>query len=272
MKVQTGLIAAVAGALAVLAAARPAVAENLKIGGTGAVTEVLRLLAPAFEAATGISLNVVPAMGTTSANSAVADGKLGLAIAGRELRDKEKASGLQVLGVLRTPFGFVTSRPGPDGLKKAEIVPLYQAANPAWPDGMPVLIALRPVDETDNDVLAAFFPGIANALAHLRKRKDLSVAATDQDNADMAETMKGSLVAATLTQIKAERRNLRFVAIDHVAPSLAAYLDGSYPYGKLLYVVAPAAPSAAARAFVQFLASPEIRPQLDELALAVGAR
>lgn len=63
-----------------------------------------------------------------------------------------------------------------------------------------------------------------------------------------------------------------FVAIDRVEPSLKAYRHRSYPYGKLLYVVAPAAPSAAARAFVGFLASPETRPQLDELALAVGAR
>lgn len=272
MKVHTGLIAAVLGALAVVAAARPALADSLRMGGTGAVTEALRLLAPAFEAETGIKLSVVPGLGTTGANNAVIDGKLDLAIAGRGLRDKEKTSGLQVLGVLRTPIGFATSRPGPDNLEKAGIVPLYQAVNPTWPDGMPVLITLRPADETDNDVLAALFPGLAKALAHLRKRHDLSVAATDQDNADMAEATKGSLIAATVAQVAAEKRKLRFVAIDGVAPSLQAYLDGSYPYGKLLYVVAPATPSAEAKAFVQFLASPAARPHLDELALAVGAR
>jgi phosphate transport system substrate-binding protein len=272
MKVHTGLIAAVLGALAIVAAARPALADSLRISGTGLVTEALRALAPGFAAKTGISLDIVADLGTTGASNAILDGKLDLAIGGRDLRDKEKAQGLQVLMVLRTPFGFVTSRPGPDNLDKQDILRLFQAANPTWPDGMPVLIALRPAGEIDNQILATLFPGMGDVLAQLRRRRDLSIAATNHDNADLAEKTKGSLVAATLTQIKAERRNLRFVAIDHVEPSLVAYLDGSYPYGKLLYVVVPAAPSAKARHFVQFLASPETRPQLDELALAVGVR
>lgn len=266
MKVHTGLIAAVFGVLAVLAAARPALADSLRISGTGLVTGALRALALGFAAKT------VADLGTTGANNAILDGKLDLAIGGRDLRDKEKAQGHQVLMVLRTPFGFVTSRPGPDNLDKQDVVRLFQAANPTWPDGMPVLLALRPAEEIDNQILATLFPGMGEVLAQLRRRRDLSIAATNHDNADLAEKTKGSLVAATLTQIKAERRNLRFVAIDHVAPSLAAYLDGSYPYGKLLYVVAPATPSAEAKAFVQFLTSPAARPQLDELALAVGAR
>ena len=218
--------------------AGPVAAGDLRIGGTGAVTDVLRALAPDFTAQTGIALVVIPSLGSSGANNAVADGQLGLAVSGRDLRDKEKARGLQVVGVLRTPYGLVTSRPGPDGLASADIVGLYKSARPLWPDGMPMLIVLRPADDSDNEVLAALFPGMAEALAQLRKRRDLSVAATDQDNADMAERMAGSLVGATLTQIRAEKRNLRFVALDGVMPSLEAYLDGSYPHGKLLYLVA----------------------------------
>jgi phosphate transport system substrate-binding protein len=272
MKVRSGLLAALLAALVAVAAARPALADSLRISGTGVVTAVLRALAPAFAAKTGIALDIVPDLGTTGANNALIDGRLALAVGGRALLAKEKARRLQVLMTLGTPFGFVTSRPGPDNFAKADIVGLYRTANPTWPDGMPVLIALRPAEEIDNEILAARFPGMGDVLTQLRRRRDLTVAATNHDNADLAERTKGSLVAATLTQIKAERRNLRFVAIDHVVPSLRAYLDGSYPYGKLLYVVAPAVPSAEARAFVQFLASPATRPQLDELALAVGDR
>jgi phosphate transport system substrate-binding protein len=272
MKVPGGLIAALLAALAAVAAARPVLADSLRISGTGVATAALRALAPAFAARTGIALEIVPDLGTTGANNAIIDGRLELAVGGRDLRAKEKAQGLEVLMVLRTPFGLVTSRPGPDNLAKADIVRLYRTANPTWPDGMPVLIALRPAEEIDNEILATQFPGMGDALAQLRRRRDLTIAATNHDNADFAEKTKGSLVAAPLTQIKAEGRNLRFVVLDHVVPGLRAYLDGSYPYGKLLYVIAPAAPSAEARAFVDFLASPATRPPLDELALAVGDR
>lgn len=272
MRLRIRPIVALMGAIAMLLSAWPASAEALRIGGTGAVTGALRKLAPAFEAETGIALVVVPGLGTSGANNALADGKLDLAIAGRDLRDKEKERGLQVVGQLRTPFGFVTSRPGPDNLRRGDIAALYAATDPAWPDGMPVLIVLRPVDESDNDVVAALFPGVGEAVMRARKRRDLSIAGSDQDNADMAEKMEGSLVAATLTQINTEERNLRFVALDGVAPSLDAYLKGSYPYAKLVYVVAPAKPVAAAKTFVEFLSRPATRLRLYDLGLLAGAR
>ena len=75
-----------------------------------------------------------------------------------------------------------------------------------------------------------------------------------------------------MAQIRAEKRNLRFVALDGVMPSLEAYLDGSYPHGKLLYLIAPATPSAEATAFVDFLAGPAARSRLRDLGLVAGAR
>jgi phosphate transport system substrate-binding protein len=272
MKRLIGMVAALISSIIGATMAWPAAAGELRIGGTGAVTDVLRALAPDFTAQTGIALVVMPSLGSSGANNAVADGQLGLAVSGRDLRDKEKTRGLRVVGLLRTPYGLVTSRPGPDGLASADIVGLYKSARPLWPDGMPMLIVLRPADDSDNDVLAALFPGMGDAIAQLRKRRDLSVAATDQDNADMAERMNGSLVGATLAQIKAEKRNLRFVALDGVMPSLEAYLDGSYRHGKLLYLVAPATPSAEAKAFVDFLAGPGARSRLRDLGLVVGAQ
>lgn len=256
MSLRLGLRSVAFAAIGVILASGPALSGTLKVGGTGAVTAVLGQLAPVFEAETGIKLEVIPGVGTSGANSAVADGKLGLAFAGRDLRDKEKEKGLRVAARFRTPFGLVTSRAGPDNLKRAEVVALYQADNPVWPDGMPILIALRPADESDNMIMEEFFPGMAQALQRLRKRRDLSIAATDQDNADVAERIKGSLTGATLVQIAAEHRNLRFVAIDGVPVTLENYLNGSYPYGKFLYVIVPSTISPEAQSFLSFLARP----------------
>jgi phosphate transport system substrate-binding protein len=88
------------------------------------------------------------------------------------------------------------------------------------------------------------------------------MAATDQDNADMAERIPGSLTAATLSQVKMERRNLRFVAIDGVEPSLDHLESGTYPFAKAIYFVLPAKKKPLAERFVAFLGSPAGRVAL----------
>lgn len=256
--------AAIGWMLGFMLAFSPATAETLRVGGTGAVTELLVQLAPAFEHESGIALQVIPGLGTSGANDALADGKLGLVFAGRDLRDKEKAKGLKLATTFRTPFGLVTSRPGPENLKRDDIAALFGSDSPLWPDGTPILITLRPVDESDNIVLGEFFPGLTQALQRLRTRRDLSVAATDQDNADMAEKLKGSLNSATLTQIVTEKRKLRFVSIDGVAATLENYQNGSYPYGKSVYVVVPSVIGPEAQAFLAFLARPATRSLLRD--------
>lgn len=246
-------------------------AQTLKVGGTGAVTELLRQLASAFAAQSGIALEVIPSLGTGGGNAAVADGVIGLSVAGRDLKEKEVAKGLRIAATLRTPFGLVTSRPGPDNLDSEEIAELYRADKPAWPDGAPILIILRPVDESDNLVLASLFPGMAESIEHMRGRPDISIAATDQDNAEAAEKTEGSLVGATLTQVTTEKRDLRFVAIDGVAPSLENVADGSYPYEKTLYLVVPTELSPEAVAFLSFIETDAGEALLRDAGVLAGA-
>jgi len=111
---------------------------------------------------------------------------------------------------------------------------------------------------------------MAEAMERARGRPDLSVAATDQDNADAAEEIEGSLIATTLTQMLTEKRDLRFLAIDGVPPTLANYENGSYPYGKSLFLVVPAEISAEAASFLSFIATPEAEPLLREAGIVAG--
>jgi phosphate transport system substrate-binding protein len=254
MKAIVGLLSAIlsAGALAV----SPACGETLRIGGSGAVTELLKQIAPVFEAETGIALDVVPNLGTLGANKAVVEGVLGIALNSLDLTAAQAAHGLSVVATFRTPYGLATSRPGPDNLKSAEIAELYRSPRPTWPDGTQVRLVMRPANQSDAFVLGALFPGMLDALQSLRQRSDISVAYTDQANADMAERTKGSLVGSTLTQIETEKRNLRLVTIDGVAATLENLENGAYPYGKTLFLVVPAIESSEAAAFVTFLARP----------------
>lgn len=255
-----------------LAAIDPVSAQTLRMGGTGAATEMLRQIAPVFKAETGIALDAVPSLGTSGGNSAVADGVLGLSVAGRDLKEKETAKGLRVVATFRSPFGLATSRLGPDALQSNKIAELYRADKPLWPDGTPILIFLRPVDESDNLVLGELFPAMADAIQHLRKRRDLTIAATDQDNAEIAEKTKGSLIGATLTQIMTEKRNLRFVSIDNVALTMENYENGSYPFEKTFYLVAPAEIGPEAASFLAFVATPAGTSLLRQTGILAGAK
>lgn len=255
-----------------MAVIHPASGKALRIGGTGAVTEMLRQIGPAFETASGIALHVVPKLGTSGGNAAVADGVLDLSIGGRDLKKAEEAKGLVVAATLRTPFGFVTSRRGSDNLDSARIAELYRSDRPLWADGTPIRIILRPTEESDNEVLIALFPGMDEALKQARTRSDLSVAATDQDNAEMAERVPGSLVGASFAQMTTEKRNLRFVSIDGVLPSLASFENGSYPYGKTLYLIVPATIGPEAAAFVSFLTTPEGEGLLRQAGIVAGTK
>lgn len=270
MSLRVGIRVIVSAAVAMMIASSPALSGTLKVGGTGAATALLDQLSPVFEAETGIKLEVIAGIGTSGANKAVADSKLGLSFAGRDLRDKEKEQGLKVAASYRTPFGLVTSRAGSDNLKSSEIVAIYQADSPVWPDGTPIIINLRPADESDNVVMEEYFPGMAQALQRLRRRRDLSIAATDQDNADVAERIKGSLTGVTLVQMVTEKRNLRFVSIDGVSATLENYRNGSYPYGKSLYVIVPSTISPEAEAFLAFLAGPAGQALMREAGMIVG--
>jgi phosphate transport system substrate-binding protein len=247
-------------------------AATLKIGGTGSAMEMLRQIGPAFTADTGITLEVIPSLGTTGGNAALVDGVLGMSVAGRELKERDTSKGLTVAATMRTPYGFVTSRPGPDGLRSAEIVGIYSADKPTWPDGRSIHLFLRSVDDSDNLLLGRLFPGLAEAIVSARTRSDLPVLATDQDNADAAEKTEGSLVGATLVQIVTEKRRLRFVAIDGVAATMANYENGSYPYGRTLHLVVPAKVSPEAASFLAFIASPAGEAIMRTSGMIAGAK
>lgn len=232
-------------------------ADQLRVGGTGTATGVLEQIAPSFSAATGMRLTVVPSLGSTGAIRAVAENKLDIAISGRPLRPAEAAGGLVQLGTFRTAFVMATSHGNPNGFKSTELAGIYEAPIARWADGTPIHIILRPRSDSDTELLNELFPGMRDALETARLRPDVPTGATDQDNANLAERIKGSFTATTTSQIKTERRNLRIVPIDGVEPTLANVVNGTYRYVKKLYVVARAVDGADAARFTEFLRSPE---------------
>lgn len=245
------------------ALATAAHAENIRAGGTGGATELLRQLLSKF-ASTESPFEVVPSLGTSGGIRALADGKLDIAVAGRPLKEEEKAKGLKTALTVRTPHVLVTSYSKPVNLKRSEVPDFYRNVDAAWPDGTRILIALRPKSDSENEALFESFPGMERALKELRTRPDLPIAATDQDNADWAEKTAASLVSTTFTQVKLEKRKLQLIKIDNVEPTLENLENGTYPIEKKLYFIIAENPKPQVVKFMEFLRSAAGKQALRE--------
>lgn len=233
-------------------------ADTLRIGGTGSATVLMQRLGAAFAAShADTSVEVIPGLGSSGGIAAVLDNVLDLAVSARPLKPAEQ--GLTAIVAVRTPYGLVSSNPNPGDIAKAEVAAFY--ANPAatWPDGTSVRVVLRPKSESDTALLGETFPGMAAAIEKIRARIDVPVAATDQDNLEMASTIKGSLVGTSLTQMVTEnyQSQLHFLTIDGAKPTLENLENGVYPYSKPYRFVFAEEPSPLVQRFMDFIASSE---------------
>jgi phosphate transport system substrate-binding protein len=243
-------------AAAVTAGAAPAHGEALRIGGTGAALGLSKALAAAFErSSSGDRVEVVPGLGTGGAISALAENVLQIAIAGRVLTAEETAKGMTSAPLLLTPFVFVTARPDAPALTRAQVVAIYAGELRAWPDGADIKPILRPRSDAATLFMAERVPGMAAAMETLRKRPDVPVLATDQDNMEGAASIAHSLAGATLLQVMTERPRVSVVVLDGVQPSVETLEQGIYPLGQELFVVTAVRPSGLTRRFLDFIAS-----------------
>lgn len=249
-----------ASTLLLLAIMQPsdARADTLRTGGTGSAAMMMRKIGDAFTARMpGTRIEVVPALGSTGAISAVVDGALDFAVSARPLTPEEAAKSLTQTVLARTVFGLASSYPQPGNIASADVAGFFTSPTSAWPDGTRLRIILRPRSEYDSTLLGHSFPNMVGAIEQLRRRPEIPVAATDQDNVRMAERIPGSLVPTTLAQMQTEKPNLHFLSIDGVAPTLENFERGTYPYHKNFYFILPTRRTPALEHFVAFLHSPE---------------
>jgi phosphate transport system substrate-binding protein len=250
------LLLAVATLLATWAV--PATADTIRIGGTGGALALMTELSKPFTQQTGVTVDVVPSLGSGGGNKAVADGVLDISVTGRDLSKEELEHGLAEAMTIRTPFVFATSKRSPISMTEREIVAVYSSVSPVWRDGTPIKIILRPLAEDDNTVITSLFPDVRAAMEHARSRAELPIATTDQDNASLAESIRGSFIGATYTQLTMEKRDLRLIAINGVEPGVSALESGRYRYGKTLHInYSRQHKKPGTDRFLQFLASDE---------------
>lgn len=256
------VLAAIALALATGASAA---AETLKIGGTGATLGSMKRMAEAFsKVRPDIEVEIPRSLGSTGGITAVNAGAIDIGLTSRALKDAEKQAGAVEMPYATTPFVFVTSLTTAPGLSRQDVVDIYDGRKTGWPDGQAIRILLRPVSDSDTQLLVKLLPDAAPGVAALHESQVIPVMTTDQDNLDAAEKLPGSFAAASLCTVLGEDRRVTVLAIDGVEPTLDNLASGAYPFSRILYFVTRAERSAAAQAFIDFVGSEEGRRVLRD--------
>lgn len=241
-----------------ISAASAGAAGIFRIGGTGAALVTMRQFADAYdEQVAGFEVEIPTSLGSGGAVRAVQAGAIDIGVSGRPLTSAEAKGQIRAFPFLITPFAFVTSHRSASDLKSSELHEFYTGQGTKWPDGSPVRVILRPVSDTDSDLLIELFPMMGQALQRARARPELLVAATDQDNAEAAQHLAGSLTVMTLLQFMSERSPVRLLALDGTHPTVAGVADGTYRYSKKIYFVVRERPSERVSAFLTFVQQPE---------------
>jgi len=257
-------------AAALRSAAQGRAAEpGLRVGGTGAGLGVLQRLAETLPPLRATQW--VPSLGTGGGLKALAAGAIDVALSARHLAEDERAKGLVARALFRTPVVWAAHAQVPvRRVSGAELAALYAGGTPAWRDGPPVRLVLRPPSDADTALARSLSPAMADAVPLAHNRAGVLHAATDGEASEAIERIPGSLGITTLGLLLAERRKVHVLALDGVEPGLATLANGRYPLAKTVYAVTRGTPAGAAADWLRALGGPEAAAALAALGCAAG--
>ena len=241
-------------------------AQEIRIGGTGASLGTMQLLAQAYaKTRADAKITVLPSMGSGGGIKAVLAGAIQIGVSSRPLSEAESKAGAVAIEYGRTPFVFATAMTSKvTGITTQNLVDFYSGKVDEWPDGSKLRVVLRPIGDSDSDTIKAMSPAMREAKSAAEQRKGMVFTVTDQETASAIEKVSGALGPSTLALLISEKRALKALTLDGVAPSAQNLANGSYPLVKQLLIVTGPKTSPDAQAFVSFVRSGAGREILEQ--------
>lgn len=241
--------------------------ETLIISGTGSSIGTMQLMAKAFQINhPGVTVKVLPSIGSTGGIRAVTDNRIDIGLSYRPLKPEERSANIIEVPYGRTPFIFGVQDSNPThGLTLAEIEEIYAERRKTWPDGTPIRLVLRPQSDGYSAYLAGINPGLKSASGKAHSIPGVFVGDTDQDAALHSEKTPGSFGTTTLSLITSEKRKIKALSIDGVAPTISNVSSGKYPYVITLSLVYKKDNyKGAVKDFIEFVFSREGKKLLSD--------
>lgn len=236
-----------------------ALAETIRIGGTGAVLGTMARLGEAFtKAHPEHAVKVLPSLGSSGGIKALRSGALEIAVTARDIKAEEKEAGLSAVKYGTTAFIFISHARAPAlPLTKETIAAIYSGKQAEWSNGLPIRVILRPRQDSDTQILNKLSHQIEAAVSAAHGRHGMTVAITDTDSADQIERTPNAFGTSTLALVLSENRSVNMLPVDGVKPSQETFNNGTYAYTKDMYAVTVATPSSGTRQFLEFMRSPK---------------
>lgn len=256
--VSVRLFRAIGVAAASILLVSAAMAEEIKLGGTGNALGTMRLLGEAFSKNNpDIKVVVLNSLGSSGAIKAVPRGVIDIGLTSRALTDEERATGIKDVEYARSPTVLaVHAKSKAIALTHDQLADIYTGKLANWPDGSVIRPILRQPGDDNTRQIRELSPVLEKALVTAEQRPGLAFATTDQEAADRMESTPGSVGVTTLALINSEGRQLRPLILDGVEPSVKNASSGTYPLVKKFFFVCKSIPSAAAQQFMSFVGTP----------------
>ena len=252
--------------LALLAFLWPASAmsEEIKIGGTGNALGTVQMLAHEFSRKfPDTRVTVLSSLGSRGAIKAVPKGAMNIGVVSRPLTDEESASGLQAVEYARTPTVLaVSAKSGISSITREQIADIYAGRLTRWRDGTAIRPVLRQPGDDNTVQLRMLSPAIAAAVDRAATLPGLAFATTDQEAADMIESIPGAVGVTTIALLRSEKRDLIPLRLDGIEPNEKNCISGVYPIMKRFFFITDKTPTPGSRKFLQYVNSPEGRDVL----------
>ena len=244
-----------------LGAARDALAEEIKIGGTGNALGTIRLLGDAFgKKYPQIKITVLNSLGSSGAFKAILKGAIDIGLSSRAVTDQERAAGAVSSEYARSlTVVAVSTKSRVNAITRQQLADIYRGKLTQWPDGTAIRPVLRQPGDDNSRQIKSLSPEIGKALDVAEQRSGLAFAVTDQEAADKIESIAGAVGVSTLALIASEGRSLRALKLDGVEPTVSNGASGAYPIVKRFFFITKPTPSAAVQQFIAFVASPDGR-------------
>jgi phosphate transport system substrate-binding protein len=236
---------------------RSAPRETIRISGTGGAIGTMRILGAEFRKSNpGIRIDILSGMGSSGGVKAVLAGRLDIGLCARPLKDEERAQGAVETKYARTPYVFgVNPTLKMTGLTLEEVARIYSGERD-WENNKRIRLILRPLHDSDTPVLKGMSPGMSAAIDVAVGREGMIFAMTDQEAADVLESVPGAFGGTTLSLFLSEKRKFRLISLNGVMPGLRTMANRSYPYSKTFFMITGKNPPDPVRRFIDFVRSP----------------
>lgn len=247
---------------AIAAAAHGQAAERILIDGSTGVTPLVAALAKAYqEQNPGDAVEIGKGMGTKARISALAEGKIHIAMASHGLvADELIRTGMAVHEIAKVAVVFGVNASVPvTGLAENQVCDIYSRKIRNWrelggPD-LPVAPRTRPDSEVDAEVVRAR----VGCLATLRMPEEVRVMAKSGDMANELARTAGAIGMTTTTVADQSEGRIQPLSLNGIAPSAENVRSGAYGLTRDSFLVTKAAPDPAIARFLEFVRGPEGR-------------